>query len=596
MSKRLRSSAKIAEALASDAAARKAGLKAYEYAEGRAWLWKALNPQNTETAAVGIPSHQTNNISCLNYQSQYDITPPGNISATAPSYDVDLFLNHNPLLFGCAITSPTGTMDLSEVGALRISIDTGSKTITLSPEDSPMKTVALRTVTQLINTQINPEVFKYSGSLASRRVLFSQLTQKNRMAYGSALAIPTCSDLNNGGLITACQQICEPQRTLIDSAKGIYLNSYSSSDFPDISDTIQNPQMYSARYNDGCYMPYKMREPFTQSYTNSEREVTCRAPYVVTGISAICLAGYSSKNVAGGGTSFATQEQFFSVDNTSSTFSATAKFPSLATAANQMIVLALKVYVTNYLGQKGYYYISKNLPGFAGKYDNATGAPAVADGITSTLILNASQAGSAVGNVFNGPVFEGVWPSGRTAFPTTNAVEDPTVFFGVTNIKSNEIIKLPEIVTFYDSQGTADFQNPYGLQFGSLDITLGAIGGAERGTIPDMLENQMATIHMTGVSNTAPVKLILKMGIEILLTAGSPYSPFKFISPKYDESALKSYLRCTRVMRDAYFAAAGGAGGQVEFMRALNDLIENDTSLPLSRVLNQGGNYVSVIG
>ena len=592
MSKRLRSSVKIAEALASDAAARKAGLKAYEYAEGRAWLWKALNPQNTETAAVGIPSHQTNNISCLNYQSQYDITPPGNISATAPSYDVDLFLNHNPLLFGCAITSPTGTMDLSEIGSLRIAIDTGARTITLSPEDSPMKTVALRTVTQLINTQINPEVFKYSGSLASRRVLFSQLTQKNRMAYGSALAIPTCSDLNNGGLITACQQICEPQRTLIDSAKGVYLNSYSTTDFPDVSDTIQNPQMYSARYNDGCYMPYKMREPFTQGYTNSEREVTCRAPYVVTGISAICLNSYASTN---SGTTFGTQEQFFSVDNTSSTFSAVASFPAGITIADQMQVLALKVYVTNYLGQKGYYYISKNLAGSSGKYTE-TKTPAVAIGISNTLILNSSQVGSVLGNVFNGPVFEGPWPVGRDKFPTTNAVSTPTTFFGSTVIGNNEIINIPEIVTFYDSQGTADFQNPNGLQFGSLDITVGGTGGAERGTIPDMLENQMATVHMTGVSNTAPVKLILKMGIEILLTAGSPYSPFKFISPKYDESALKSYLRCTRVMRDAYFAAAGGAGGQVEFMRALNDLIENDTALPLSRVLNQGGNYVSVIG
>lgn len=592
MTKRLRSSVKIAEALASDAAARKAGLKAYEYAEGRAWLWKALNPQNTETAAVGIPSHQTNNISCLNYQSQYDITPPGNISATAPSYDVDLFLNHNPLLFGCAITSPTGTMDLSEIGALRIAIDTGAKTITLSPEDSPMKTVALRTVTQLINTQINPEVFKYSGSLASRRVLFSQLTQKNRMAYGSALAIPTCSDLNNGGLITACQQICEPQRTLIDSAKGVYLNSYSTTDFPDVSDTIQNPQMYSARYNDGCYMPYKMREPFTQGYTNSEREVTCRAPYVVTGISAICLISYNSTTT---GTTFGTQEQFFSVDNSSSTFSAVASFPSGVVDADKMQVLALKVYATNYLGQKGYYYISKNLAGSFGNY-TSTFTPAVAAGFNNTLILNSSQVVSVLGNVFNGPVFEGAWPVGRVAFPTTAAVNSAASFFGNTAILNNEIINIPEIVTFYDSQGTADFQNPNGLQFGSLDITVGGTGGAERGTIPDMLENQMATVHMTGVSNTAPVKLILKMGIEILLTAGSPYSPFKFISPKYDESALKSYLRCTRVMRDAYFAAAGGAGGQVEFMRALNDLIENDTALPLSRVLNQGGNYVSVIG
>ena len=592
MTKRLRSSVKIAEALASDAAARKAGLKAYEYAEGRAWLWKALNPQNTETASVGIPSHQTNNISCLNYQSQYDITPPGNISATAPSYDVDLFLNHNPLLFGCAITSPTGPMDLSEIGALRIAIDTGAKTITLSPEDSPMKTVALRTATQLINTQINPEVFKYSGSLASRRVLFSQLTQKNRMAYGSALAIPTCSDLNNGGLITACQQICEPQRTLIDSAKGVYLNSYTNSDFPDVSDTIQNPQMYSARYNDGCYMPYKMREPFTQGYTNSEREVTCRAPYVVTGLSAICLISYSSTNA---GTTFGTQEQFFSVDTTSSTFSAVASFPSGVVDADKMQVLALKVYATNYLGQKGYYFISKNLKGSSGQYTE-TKTPAIATNVSNTLILNSLQVGSVLGNVFNGPIFEGPWPNGRVAFPTTTAVSSAATFFGSTAILNNEIIRIPEIVTFYDSQGTADFQNPNGLQFGSLDITVGGTGGAERGTIPDMLENQMATVHMTGVSNTAPVKLILKMGIEILLTAGSPYSPFKFISPKYDESALKSYLRCTRVMRDAYFAAAGGAGGQVDFMRALNDLIENDTSLPLSRVLNQGGNYVSVIG
>ena len=592
MTKRLRSSVKIAEALASDAAARKAGLKAYEYAEGRAWLWKALNPQNTETASVGIPSHQTNNISCLNYQSQYDITPPGNISATAPSYDVDLFLNHNPLLFGCAITSPTGTMDLSEIGALRIAIDTGAKTITLSPEDSPMKTVALRTATQLINTQINPEVFKYSGSLASRRVLFSQLTQKNRMAYGSALAIPTCSDLNNGGLITACQQICEPQRTLIDSAKGVYLNSYTNSDFPDVSDTIQNPQMYSARYNDGCYMPYKMREPFTQGYTNSEREVTCRAPYVVTGLSAICLISYSSTTT---GTTFGTQEQFFSVDTTSSTFSAVASFPSGVADADKMQVLALKVYATNYLGQKGYYFISKNLKGSSGQYTE-TKTPAIATNVSNTLILNSLQVGSVLGNVFNGPIFEGPWPNGRVAFPTTAAVNSAATFFGSTVILNNEIIRIPEIVTFYDSQGTADFQNPNGLQFGSLDITVGGTGGAERGTIPDMLENQMATVHMTGVSNTAPVKLILKMGIEILLTAGSPYSPFKFISPKYDESALKSYLRCTRVMRDAYFAAAGGAGGQVDFMRALNDLIENDTSLPLSRVLNQGGNYVSVIG
>ena len=79
-------------------------------------------------------------------------------------------------------------------------------------------------------------------------------------------------------------------------------------------------------------------------------------------------------------------------------------------------------------------------------------------------------------------------------------------------------------------------------------------------------------------------------GINIL------YSPFKYISPEYDESAIKSYLRCTRAMRDAYYANAGGIGGQAEFIRAMTDLVEYGSPLALSRVLNQGGNYVSLIG
>lgn len=581
--------------------ARKAGLRAFETSEGRSWLWKALNPQNIETTAIGIPSYQTNNISCLNYQSQYDITPPTNVSASTPAYDVDLFLNHNPLLFGSAITSPTGTMDFSEIGSIRVHINTpaGSptSTITLVPEDATIKTVALRTTTQLINSQINPEVFRYSGSLASRRVLYSQLTQKARMVYGSALAIPTCSDMNNGGLITACQQICEPRKTTLNmNGQTITLNCYEKSDFPNISDTIQNPQMYSARYNDGCYMPYKMREPFTAGYTNSEVEVTCKSPYVVTNISAIYVRDVRTVAQEGGVAAhdvFDTIEKFFTIDNTSSTFRASVTVDNVTlqngSSANTAYLLAIKVYVTNLLGQRGFYYLSLNDQ----SVDNGAAVnPAMGPtGRFSPYILNGALHQIQVTNVCRGSVFEGTWDKGARGFATglelTNAL-----------IGENYLIKIPDIVVFANVQGETSLPdvNGIGLQYVSLDVSAGGSNGLDRGTIPDMLENQMATVHMTGVSSTAPIKLILKMGVEILLTAGSPYSPFKFISPKYDESALKSYLRCTRIMRDAFYANAGGSGGQAEFVRALNDLIENDTAMPITRVMNQGGNFVSVIG
>ena len=159
--------------------------------------------------------------------------------------------------------------------------------------------------------------------------------------------------------------------------------------------------------------------------------------------------------------------------------------------------------------------------------------------------------------------------------------------------------RIPRLITAWDSQGLGASQNPMGIQWVSVDTTLTSLSSLKaltRGTIPDMLEKQMCTVHMTGVSSTAPIKLIMRIGVEILLTASSLYSPFKYISPEYDESAIKSYLRCTRAMRDAYYANAGGIGGQAEFIKALTDLVEYGSPMALSRVLNQGGNYVSLIG
>lgn len=595
-----------AKRLRADEAARKAGLKATESEEGRKWLWKALNPADPGTAAIGIPTGQSNNISTLNYQSQYDITAPPGVSSAYPSFDCDLYLNHNPVIFGTAISYPSGSMDLSGVGTFEINttVDETKKEVTvkITPDDIPDKPVALRTVQQLTNSQIDPRAFQYSNSLASKRVLYSQIIQKARLSYGSAHVIPTCSDLNNGGLITACQQVCEPKESMIDETNGIHLLSYSENDFPNIEDTIQNPQMYSARYNDGCYMPYKIRDPFNNDYVSSEREMTCRAPYVVTGVSLLVADQFGT--VAGGvfaqsTTANATNYTVRQVPMTlkqatdSTMFSIEATTPTARTAGEiadtKSNVLAIRFDVCNLIGQRGYFYVSLN-----DESKNSTTSTAYG---FSNIISNATSSTSykQLSNMFNGPFVEGM-SGGFTAGQLKAADNGP---LWQSMFQGKQWFHIPRLITAWDAQGTGASQNPVGIQWVSVDTTLTSLSSLKaltRGTIPDMLEKQMCTVHMTGVSSTAPIKLIMRIGVEILLTASSLYSPFKYISPEYDESAIKSYLRCTRAMRDAYYANAGGIGGQAEFIKAMTDLVEYGSPLALSRVLNQGGNYVSLIG
>lgn len=593
--------------LREDAAARKAGLKATESEEGRKWLWKALNPADPGTAALGIPTGQSNNISTLNYQSQFDVTAPPGVTSAYPSFDCDLYLNHNPVIFGTAISYPSGSMDLSGVGTFEINttVDTAHNEVTvkITPDDIPDRPVALRTVQQLTNSQIDPRAFQYSNSLASKRVLYSQVIQKARLSYGSVHVIPTCSDLNNGGLITACQQVCEPKESMIDDTNGIHLLAYNENDFPNIEDTIQNPQMYSARYNDGCYMPYKIRDPFKNEYISSEREVTCRAPYVVTGVSMLVAYQFGTvtdgaivQTKSGSATNFSVRQVPMTLtqaaDSTMFTIEGTAAtaLSSGTNAKTRSNVLAIRFDVCNLIGQRGYFYVSLN--------DESIVNTSLTDGPTSVIITNSGSSSTykKMVNMFNGPFAETI--SGSFTAGQLDAGAAGNKFWGAM-FQGKQWFHIPRLITAWDAQGTGSSENPKGVQWVSVDSTLTALSSLKaltRGTIPDMLEKQMCTVHMTGVSSTAPIKLIMRMGVEILLTASSLYSPFKYISPEYDESAIKSYLRCTRAMRDAYYANAGGMGGQAEFIKALSDLVEYGSPMALSRVLNQGGNYVSLIG
>ena len=558
-------------------AAARAGLRSSETLQGHDWLYKASNPSDTSIAGICIPSEENNNLAPLNWQSDYDISAPPSVSAQIPSFDVDLYLPMNPVLYGVSIASPSGTIDLSEIDRLGIAYQgtaAGSDgRVIITPAVAPERSVALRLCRQLVNTQLNAADFYANNSLAAKRTLWAKVSQKSRAVYGSALIIPTCSDLNNGGAISCCQQICQPRQSVLRANNNIMLNTYTDEDFPNVSDVAQNPQMYYARFADGCYVPYKLRNPANMPYVNSELQTTTRAPYCVTSVTAIGITEYTSATV------FTVSERPLnfvpSTTSTAFTLSNTATGGFVVGAnANEPMVLAIRFYIVSYTGQRGYIdYSLQTLTSLGLGTQNSAfyTNDSLSTPVTATNIATYLNEG------------------GYTAGP------DPANY--VLSTHNAYTLLLPGLVTMFQAPGTLDLDNPVGSWYFSQDIAVGNTADPQQiiGTIPSNVSTNMTTVHMTGVSSTAPVRVYFRLGMELQITAGSLYSPFKMIKPAYDESSLKSYGRVTRVIRDAFFANAGISAGQADFIQRLRALIEDNSPEPISRILNQGGSFQGVI-
>ena len=560
--------------------ARRAGLNAWETPEGRRWLLKALNPNDTTVPTTGIPTLKCRNISVLNWQGEYSIDAPETISSTIPSYDSTLFLYQHPLIFGLSASRSTGVMDIREYnGMLKVvrSPGGGAQSYSIVCGSIPEKPVGVTRCARYLNNQIDPSIFKKDESLAGRRVLYSTLTQKSRMIYGGATIIPTCSSFNNSGSLAVSQQIFIPRKSTLPVNNNIELQSYTNEDFPDTSDTVQNPQMYYGRFQDGAYIPYKMNEPAAMPYVGSEQQITTRSPYYVTGVSFIgATAGVDNDgnyrlHEVKGVPSPVTQKGITITPE-----------PTNGTETKFYVVTGIRFYIMTFTGQKGYFTVS--LGERIANNDNNT--------IDSNIIYEseqhvAKQVITKVNNVY--------------VDYTTGTTEESLIASAVADkLKLDDLyIELPKDFTAYQwNSNYLELANPLGTNWVSEDISqeVGAVDPQLKlGTIPPFNGQSIITVHTSGVSNTAPIKMILRYGVEILLVAASPYSPFKFMSPRYDESAIKSYARCIRAMKDAYFANAGSVPGQLDYTNKLMTLIENDSAEDLNRTLNQGGTWLGVV-
>lgn len=549
--------------------ARRAGLHAWETPEGRRWLLKALNPNDVSVATSGVPTLQNRNISVLNWQGEYSVDVPPNLNETVPSYDSIMFLYQHPLIFGMSASVPNGCMDMrdfkyyfniSRPTSNTANAGTVAVKYTLEVSSDSGKPISMTRCAQYLNKQIDPSVFNGDTSLAGRRKLFTQLTQKNRIIYGGATIIPTCSAENNSGSLAVCQQVFSPRKSILGSNTNIELDTFLPSDFPDTSDLVQNPQMYYGRFQDGAYIPYKLNDPASNDYVGSEQQITTRAPYFVR---KICFIGTKAKDTDSP-----------KLEEVEAKYSDTTQIHFQATSEEDMYrVVGIKLYIQTYTGQRGNIILS--LASAANKGNPSSIFFANDNGVTKNCID-----------------IQPLYITENTTWNMWGSKAADLELHGTS-------LKLPELITAYNWSSSNILANPYGCFWTSEDITTQVNSSdpdLKKDTICPFNGQSMVTVHMSGVSNTAPIKMLLRYGAEILLTASSPYSPFKFMSPRYDESAIKSYARCIRSMRDAYFANAGSVPGQTDYVNKLMALIENDSADDLNRTMNQGGPWTGVVG
>lgn len=546
--------------------AKRAGLHAWETNDGRRWLMKALNPNDVAITSTGIPSLSSRNISVLNWQGEFTVSVPNNLDSDVPAYDATMFLYQHPIIFGMSAARPQGALDFREFNGRFNIVEEPAKTrvcIKVAEKNSSAP-IALCSCSQYLNKQVAPSAFGGSDTLEQKVNLFNKLTQKNRICYGGATIIPTCSDENNSGNMAVCQQVFNARRTVLNNNNAIQLDTFGEEDFPDTSDTVQNPQMYYGRFQDGAYIPYKLVDPLNANYVNSETKVLTRAPYFVTGVGIMFRNGASPyKTIMIDTPTFEEQSSgVYACFDLSSYYSGGSLVGG---------VVGVRFTIMTYTGQKGYYTLTIA--------DAAAGKATQFFATESTT----TAVSSAAASTYTPWIEDTVLASGGT----------PVTSYDLTIGSGGSYFEMPKLLTVATLSDGSELANPYGLYYVSQD---GAATATYQSYVPICPYNgsELVTIHMSGVSNTAPIKMILRYGVEILLTASSIYSPFKFMSPKYDESAIKSYARCIRNMRDAYFANAGSTVGQVDFVNKILNLIETDVPDDL-RVLNQGGQWTGVV-
>ena len=522
----------------------------YTTIDGGKWLKKALDPADIDVEINGVPDTTTNPCCVLNYQFQGDIPIPHSntyIPSTTQSYDVDFYTYQNPVTLGMSVSRPAGTRN--PVGTT-ITFNRTSKTFTFAPG------TALATVQVFENPQIEGETKNEKLNSLER------YCQRYRMAYGGVQCIPACSALFDSGTIEATQQVFSPEmkhindnlivkdvgndtRKAISDGKVYLCQRLEKNDFPDEGSSIQNATALYCRYKEGIYMPYKIKNPLVYPYKGSEQRVYTEAPYVITDQ-----------------IYFRTYHETASQDNT--------EMGGPITIENHYAVRAGILNPENN---------TVRCPDF--------GEPESTPGGTNTGIMRRE-----IHDVY----FKCYTKTGIPFIISMRWDDIPNQF------------TLPEILPAYnsnsvfgllangDSTSSTSWYHIEGGDYG--EAQMGRVNSTpilnKNFTVNDVpiVDSNIGIICFRSIGLQASIRVIFRLGLEMMITAGGVYTPFKHKAPKYDQKALNSYVRAVHNMRDAFLGNAATPEGHALFAAHIAAIASAEESGYIS---NQGSQWYGAV-
>lgn len=270
---------------------------AFSTEKGRNWLLKALDPSMTSIEVEGIPDMSVDNVIMLKYNSQFQVSPPPNIQANQ-TWNCDIYLFPHPVLFGTCLKyiSQWDPYDEAKYTTTSTTPAAGKfvmqKNIITDSSSATSGVVRMVERQNFLNTQI---VETGNGTVYQKKCnSLKNMIDGCRIAFGAVTLIPNVSSLYDSGVMVATQQAFhttnydlnpgtvtpETPDAHQNHGSGMFVNglqtdvaticSCDSNDFPTFENAVNNPQMLSTRFKNGIYMPYKIMNPQTSEFVETQ--------------------------------------------------------------------------------------------------------------------------------------------------------------------------------------------------------------------------------------------------------------------------------------------------------------------------------------
>lgn len=502
----------------------------YNTNDGGAWLRKALDPAELAVEVVGMPDTNTNPRTVLNYQAQYDIPPPETDSynpTTVAGYDANLYLYQDPIIFGMSVSYPQGTTNPL---ANSITFDFGRRQFTLPVGTAP------RTVNVFMNDQIEGSTY------AEKRQNFSKYCQRYRMIYGGVQGIPACSDMFDSGTIEATQQIFNPENSVTGNlvtyrgptpfTVSVLNHTLPDPVGPTVVPTAKVLKKQTYRPNDF---------PDSGSAIQNPSALYCRYKEGV-------YMPYKIKNPV-------LHPYLNSEDSTV----VDAPYIMTGLAAFQMMTSPVEAVWMDY--DPATRTFSAPYDGASSSYMQTSGARFwikcyTKTGIPFWFVVDSTSVNASLPNP---NVHTFTFPDVVNSYQTRDYLTENIVYDNESDPSAR--------ITYYRLYTTNAILGP-----NSEDLFT-----SEFFKVLPMHETNIGVINFKSIAVQASIRLIFRLGFELMIVAGGVYSPFKHKPPKYDQKAIDSYVSATHNMRDAFYGDAATSAGHQEFSSRILDIVSGNT-------------------